>query len=116
MLIAFGPLFLFVGQLYRARRDGMAELGGTATEAGRRFRRQCLDTTLERDQVDVQALASVEQTYRETVNELRVVLFDKHDLVILLLATLVPLVPVMQMYVPFEDWRSLASAAVGFQP
>jgi hypothetical protein len=116
LLIAFGPLFLFVVPLFRARRYGHDEVGGIATEAGRRFRRQCLDTTLERDRVDVHALAAVEQTYRETVNELRVVLFDKRDFLVLLLATLVPLVPVMLMYVPFEDWRALASAAVGFRP
>jgi hypothetical protein len=116
VLIAFGPLFLFVLPLYRARRYGLAEVGGIATAAGRRFRDQCLDTTLERDRVDVHALSAVEQTYRETVYELRVVLFDRRDLMLLLLATLAPLLPVMLLYVPFEDWRALAGAAIGFKP
>jgi hypothetical protein len=114
-VIAFGPLFLFVVPLYRAKRIGIAEVGGIATEAGRRFRQQCLDTTLERDRVDVHALAAVEQTFRETVDQLKVVLFDRNDVLILLIATLTPLVPVMLLYVPFEDWRNFAGAAVGFR-
>ncbi len=116
ILIAFGPLCLFVVPLFRARRYGIAEVGGIATAAGRRFRRQCLDTTLARERVDVHALAAVEQTFRETVDELRVVLFDKYDLMILLAATLTPLVPVMLLYVPYDDWRMLAGAAIGFKP
>jgi hypothetical protein len=116
VLIAFGPLFVFSGSLFRARRAGIAEFGGIATEAGRRFRRQCQGLSPEGDHIDLQTLASVEQTYRETVKELKLVLFDRQDLAILLVATLLPLLPIMLLYVPFEDWRALLGAASGFKP
>ena len=116
MLIAFGPLLLFVPQLTRARRHGMLEVGALATFSGRRFRNALLYPQRPLESSQVQELASLEQTYRETVKELSVVLFDRHDLILLLVATLLPVIPVMLMHVPFEDWRELTDLLTGWTP
>lgn len=113
--IAFGPLFLFVPQLWRARRRGMREVARVATHSGRLFRGALVGPEGLRN-TNVVELASIEQTYRETVKQLTVVLFDRYDLALLLLATLVPVVPVMFLHVPLEDWQEVLALIGGLAP
>jgi hypothetical protein len=115
-LIAFGPLLLFAPQLFYARRRGMLELGGVAADSGRAFRKALRDPTLRLGRRSVHELASLEQTYRETVKQLSLLLFDKQDMALLLLATLLPLVPVMLLHVPLEDWESVLALIGGWGP
>lgn len=115
-LVAFGPLLLFVPQLFAARQRGLRELGGVACRTGRAFREALLDPSVAVHGVKVHELASVEQAYRETVKQLGLILFDKRDLMILLAATLVPLVPLMLMHVPIEDWRAIVALVAGVAP
>ena len=113
--LAFGPLLPFTFQLFRARRAGLAELGDVAANCGRRFQRRYADDPSEYDPVAIQTLSSVEQTYREAVNQLNLLLVDKRDLAFLLVATLLPVVPVMLSQVPLEDWRDLLQAVTGLK-
>jgi hypothetical protein len=115
-LVAFGPLLLFAPQLLQARRQGMLELGSVATSAGRLFREALLHPERSVGGGSVQELASLEQTYRETVKQLSLFLFDRHDLALLLLATLFPVVPVMFLSVPSEDWEQVLSLVMGLAP
>jgi hypothetical protein len=115
-LIAFGPLLLFAPQLFYARRRGMLELGGVAADSGRVFRKALRDPTLRLGRRSVHELASLEQTYRETVKQLSLLLFDKQDMALLLLATLLPMVPVMLLHVPLEDWESVLALIGGWGP
>jgi hypothetical protein len=115
-LIAFGPLLLFVPQLVRAHRRGKLELNALATKLGRRLRRASIDHESSVESETVMALANVEQTYRETVKQLSPFLFDKRDLAALLVATLLPLLPVMLLHIPSEDWRELLTLLTGFGP
>jgi hypothetical protein len=115
-LVAFGPLLLFAPQLFTARQRGLREVGGVACRAGRAFREALLAPGAPVDSRTVYDLASVEQAYRETVKQLSLILFDKRDLVLLLAATLVPLVPVMLMHVPLEDWQAILGLIAGVGP
>jgi hypothetical protein len=115
-LVAFGPLLLFAPQLLRARRQGMLELGSVATYAGRAFREVLLDPERSLASRSAQELASLEQTYRETVKQLSLFLFNKHDLALLLLAALLPMIPVIFLNVPSEDWQQVLSLVMGWGP
>lgn len=114
--IAFGPLLAFGPQLFRARRRGIIDCGGRACEEGRRFQRQVAMARQEDDdsaRVNVASLSEVGSVYREAVDKLQTVLVDRRDLVGLLIATLLPVVPMMLFRVPMQDWRELASMLTG---
>lgn len=115
-LVAFGPLLLFAPQLFTGRQRGLREVGGVACRAGRSFREALLDRSTPVDGGKVYELASVEQAYRETVKQMSLILFDKRDLVLLLAATLAPLVPVMLLHVPLEDWQGIMALIAGVAP
>lgn len=116
MLIAFGPLLLFAPQLFAARQRGLREVGSVAGAVGRSFRDALLDANAGLDGAKVQDVASVEQAYRETVKQLSLILFDKRDLVLLLAATLLPLIPLMLLHVPPDDWQAILGVVTGFVP
>lgn len=117
VLIAFGPLLCFTAPLVRARRAGLAEAGGAAAAFGRRFQREWrgqhgspADTELLQDP---EPLVNITEIYRHTALRMVPFLFDARDLFMLLAATLLPVVPVMLLHVPGEDWRALASLLTG---
>lgn len=115
-LIAFGPLLSFGPLLYRARRAGLLEVSTMATAASRRFHQRWIeggDRSGRSFGFDVQSLAATVQTYRETVEQMRVVMFDKKDLIKLLTATLLPAVPIIVLRVPRENWLQLLSLFTG---
>jgi hypothetical protein len=117
ILVAFGPLLMFVPHLERARRAGLADVGGLAAKLGRRFRRRWIRATevaAEADaSADAQALAAIGSSYRNSISRLRLLLFDLHDLIILIVATAIPVVPVMFARVPHEDWMKIAKLIGG---
>jgi hypothetical protein len=115
-LVAFGPLFVFSPQLLRARRQGIIDCGGRAIDEGRRFRRRLAEGRPRKGEpsgADLAALADVTQTYREGVYRMQFVLVDQRDLLVLLLATLLPILPMMLVQVPLEEWRSLSALITG---
>lgn len=117
MLVAFGPLLVFAPQLVRARRFGRIEVGGFTAKLGRRFRRRWIvhtESAREADpSSDVQELAAAAATYRDRVDRLYWLLFEKHDLITLVLATASPLVGVMLARVPSDDWLQLLGMVGG---
>jgi hypothetical protein len=115
-LIAFGPLLLFAPQLVAARLQGLREVGHTATSVGRAYREALLDPSTALESGRIHDLAAAEQAYRETVKQLSLILFDGRDLALLLAATLLPLVPVMLLHVPSEDWQVVLGLVAGFAP
>ncbi len=115
-LVALGPLLLFAPRLSRARRDGLAEYGGLAVDVGRHLRRQrdlAHDPQRPLDDSDIAPMANLVEVYREAIDRLGLLLFDTRDLIVLLAATVAPLVPLMLFRVPGEDWRALLSAISG---
>jgi hypothetical protein len=116
MFIALGPLLVFAPQLYRARRRGVIEYSGLAADYARLFRRRWIEEEQRKELLrtnHTQALADLTQVYRETVDRFYPVLFDKRDLLVMLIATLLPLVSVMLAHVPSEEWKQLAQILSG---
>lgn len=116
LLLALGPLSLFVPQLFRAKKLGLDELGGLASIGGRRLRAALGEPEQAFDWQCIHAIASTEQSYRETVKAMSLLPFNKRDLIAMVVATLLPILPTLLMHVPPEDWWTLASALTGFKP
>jgi hypothetical protein len=122
-LVAFGPLLAFTPQLVRARHTGRIQVAGVAIDLGRRFKRRWVDRTevARPDDLsaDAQGLAAVGATYRDCVERLRWLLFDRYDLVSLVIAAAAPVVPLMIARVPGEDWFALLgtlTGGIGYSP
>jgi len=114
-LVSFGPLLVFLPQLDRARLAGLTRCGLAATEYGRRFERHWPangEVSLFGDGSPV-ALAQVGAVYRDTVDRMRPLLVETRGAVALLVATLLPVVPVMLAHVPREDWSILLNLITG---
>lgn len=112
--VAFGPLLFFFPRLLRARRDGIFEFGGLAVDAGRCFRRRhARDPDKPLSDCEIAPLVNVSEAFREEVDRLRPLLFDTRDLIFLLAATVTPLLPLMLLRVPNEDWRELVGMLSG---
>jgi len=115
-LIAFGPLLAFGPQLFRARRRGIIDCGARACDEGRRFQRRVTEGRAIDEQaaaLEASALSDVGSVYREAVDRLQIVLVDRRDVIGLLVATLLPIVPMMLVRVPLEEWRQLAGMLTG---
>lgn len=114
-LLAFGPLMLFVIQVFRARRDGLLEVAGLAARNGRWFRQRWTESAGGEviTSTDAEGLAAVAMTYRDSVKATRLWPFEKRDLVVVLAAVLLPVVPSMLVRIPHEEWFSMASLLVG---
>lgn len=114
-LIAFGPLLLFSGQLRRLRREGTRALGELAMAYGRRFRWRWLARAEDRerfDSGDVEPLVNLAQAY-QGAETIRSALFEARDVGVLLVATLLPTVPLMLASIPREEWVSLLQTLTG---
>jgi hypothetical protein len=114
-LLAFGPLLLFTPRLLQLRREGRVEYGALATAYARHFQREWIARGERAGQLTgaTQPLADLTTVYRDTVDRLLPVLFDRRDLIALLVATLLPVVPVMLLKVPREDWKELLGLLTG---
>lgn len=115
-LLAFGPLLLFSPQLFTARRIGLVEYGRLGTEYGRGFQSRWFAEHRPGARIGpraTQPLSDLAVTYRDTIDRFRVLLFDKRDIITLLVATLLPLGPIILMRVPAEEWRRLLTLLTG---
>lgn len=126
-LLAFGPLLMFMPLLWRARREGGLDVTALVAHMGRTFETRWVEAggfargrPLEARQgeepslgFEAQSLSAMIQSYRETVIQMRVFIFDRYDVIRLLVATLLPAIPVMVMHVPWEDWRGLLELLTG---
>ena len=115
VLVAFGPLLLFMPQLLRARRAGLFLIGGMAARAGQAFRRDWLlrPGAAVPDKDELERLVAIADTYRGSVERFRIIAFGRRDLLIVLIATLAPVAPLMLLHVPRSDWLAFASLFFG---
>jgi len=112
--VALGPLLFFVPMLVRTRQAGWIGYGGLATTLGRRFRRRWIEhRTGLPDQDETQPVADLGTIYRDAVDRMQFLMVDTRDLIWLLVATLLPVVPVMVAKIPGEDWRELLGLVTG---
>lgn len=111
-LIAFGPLLPFAPMLERARNTGLEQCGELATSFARNLRAEqvATDTPLS---VNPERLAYMTIIFNESVDRVRNVLFDRRDVIVLVIATLLPIVPAMLARIPKEDWTVLLKLLLG---
>jgi hypothetical protein len=116
MLIAFGPLLLFIPQVYRARRAGLVHLGRIAARNGRWFRKYWMDTgggeLLAHS--DAEGLEATARVYRDTVKSISLLPFAKRDVLLVIVATLAPMVPLMLLRIPYGEWLAMLAVLKGF--
>jgi hypothetical protein len=101
--------------VFRSRRDGLLEMGSLAARNGRQFRGRWFDTAGGEviTSTEAEGLVAVALTYRDSVKATRVLPFEKRDLLIVLAATLLPVVPSMLIRIPHEEWFTMASLVLG---
>lgn len=115
IVLAFGPLLVFATKLQRTRLAAHDALSGLAVRNGRWFRERWLPTAGGEALAssDVQSLAAIASTYRDTVQQIRIVPFDKKDLLLVLAATLAPVLPSMIVRIPHAEWFTMAAFMFG---
>jgi hypothetical protein len=100
------PLLLFMPQLARAKREGLAAYGALASEYVKEFNQKWLRRKVHAEELlgsgDIQSLADLGNSFA-VVREMRAVPFATDDVVRLLVATVVPLVPLLLTIMPLEQ-------------
>lgn len=96
LVIALGPLLMFCGHVYRARRRALFEYGEFADSYTRRFRARWLAGNRNSEQAlgsqDIQALNDLGGAF-QVVAKTRVLLFEPRRLIGLWLAVALPMLP-----------------------
>jgi len=104
--LAFGPLLLFTPRLYVAGVRGRRQLSALATEYARRFRERWLSREAPEEALlgtpDVQSLADLSTTYRETSERASALLFSRRDPGVLVVLLLVPMLPLALTEIPLD--------------
>ena len=100
------PLLVFTPQLDRAKREGNAEYGTIASEYVMDFDQKWLRRKANDEQLlgsgDIQSLADLGNSFA-VVREMRVVPFTTGDVVRLLVATIVPMSPLLLTIMPLDQ-------------
>jgi hypothetical protein len=108
------PLLVFTSQLERAQREGSAEYGTIASEYVMDFDQKWLRRKAHDEQLlgsaDIQSLADLGNSFA-VVREMRVVPFATSDVVRLLVATIVPMTPLLLTIMPLDQ---LVTEAIKF--
>lgn len=107
VLILFSGLLLtFSGKLLRARRRGIFAYGALATAEGQQFERKWLDRAegIDESALEVPDFSATTDLYQVVSNvyDMKSLPLDLKDLIPLIIATLVPFVPVALMTVPLD--------------
>jgi hypothetical protein len=100
------PLLVFTPQLERAKREGNAKFGAFASEYVMDFDQKWLQREENDEQMlgsgDIQSLADLGNSF-SVVREMRVVPFATGDVLRLLVATVVPMVPLLLTIMPLDQ-------------
>jgi hypothetical protein len=105
VVVALGPLLVFTPQLFRVARQSIFQYGKLATDYTRRFDGRWFATSSRDDLLgtpDLQSLNDLGGQWRETVEKTSLVVFRLRDLIILLVAVLLPTVPLLFAVMPVE--------------
>jgi len=105
LLSTMGPLVLLTPQLLRARRRGRRDFGKLATSYTRQFENKWIHSTPEARLLgtsDLQSLADLGGSF-QVVRDMRAFLFQGKDLVVVLLASAGPMLPLLLTQVPLRE-------------
>jgi hypothetical protein len=107
LLAVVGPLLVFIPPLARAKWTGLREYGVLAQRYVREFDHKWLRSGAAADEPlvgsgDIQSLADLGNSF-EVIRTMRVVPFAKETLVLLLVTTLAPVLPLTLTMVPLDE-------------
>jgi hypothetical protein len=114
LVVGLGPLLAFSGQLVSARLIGLERYGRLALDYTTGFDDRWIAHAREEDLLgtaDIQSLADLGNSFR-IVQDMRVVVFDRRDLLILVVGLLVPLCPLFLTVVPLSALLKKVAKAV----
>ena len=106
LVLAFGPLLLFMPRLFIASREGHHAYGGLATDYVRQFRHRWMRPGLREDLLgtpDIQSLNDISGAYRESVEKMTPLLFGVRDLIVLAAVMLIPTIPLLLTEMPVQE-------------
>ena len=115
VLLVLSPLMVFVGQLARVKRTGLAEYGGVAQRYVREFDTKWLrgkgsDEPL-MGSADIQSLADLSNSFL-VIREMRFVPFTKETVMQLAIVTVLPVAPLLLTMISFEELLKRLLSAV----
>ena len=106
LLVCVAPYFLFTNTLMRMRRHGMLRYGAFARAVGEQFEKKWLDraNSLDEDVLEVPDFSTTTDLYGvvNNTNNIRVIPVGRVDLYALVLAALLPGIPVVIASIPFD--------------
>ena len=107
LCVFLGPLLMFAPQLAAAKRKGLREYGTLAERYVREFDAKWLRGGAPADEPfvgsgDIQSLADLGNSY-EVVRSMRIAPITRDALLIIAVATLVPIVPLLLTIMPLEE-------------
>lgn len=112
--VGVGPLLAFSGQLVSARLVGLARYGHLAHDYTTKFDDRWIVPAREEDLLgtaDIQSLADLANIFR-IVHDMRVVIFEWRDLLILIGGLLAPISPLVLIVVPLDALLKTLAKAV----
>jgi hypothetical protein len=121
VVLALGPLILFTRHLWRCRYEAVRQYDRLGTDYTREFQQRWIDSrngrTSERDgllgSADIQSLADLGNAY-DVIRKMWFVPFELRSVVIILVATLLPMVPLALLEIPLlELVKKLGAVAIG---
>src|SRR5262249_16005458 len=92
--------------LRAARQTGLQQYGALASDYSRRFAQKWFTEPLAEDPLgssDFQSLADIGNSFRESVERIRLHLFYMHDLVLPIATALAPIVPLTLASIPVDQ-------------
>jgi len=119
-ILACGPLLLFIGMLYRARHREIDRYNGLALDYVRAFHRKWIEDRSDRDELlgtpDLQSLNDLCGAYAN-LDRARVVPLAPRSLVGLLIAAVVPMLPLVAATMPLDELlKQLVHVLLGTLP
>ena len=106
MAVILAPLLVFTPQLWDAKLDGLARFGSLAEEYVMDFDQKWLRRKVNDEQLlgsgDIQSLADLGNSY-SVVGEMRAVPFSTEDVLWLLVASVVPMLPLLLTIMPLDQ-------------
>lgn len=107
VILLLGPLIVFSGGLFRAKRDGLLEYGVLADTYTEAFARKWVHGSARKEEEllgtpDLQSLADLGNSF-EIISRMRLFPFGSGALIMLALSALVPMLPLLLTVFPFSE-------------
>jgi hypothetical protein len=120
VVVALGPLLLFSAHLWRCRFEALRRYDELGTDYTRQFQRRWIEGGIDRTPreellgtADIQSLADLANAYG-VIRDMRFVPIDLRTVLVIAVATALPMMPVALMEVPIKELiQKLGAVALG---